>query len=989
MVKGKIKIFSTSLSDFNVEQINSSPFYMRYNEFMRIFQNRLLEIGPDVFFAQPVENMSIGAIDWYIHPPKNEQPIKLSELMGDEKDHYTRMKENTIHKLKDIYQNINNHNERTYFDCVLKNIDDPDIDNVIYCYDDHITLALWGMRVRKGKEYSTVITDTVKDHRIHTISYRIEGEGYFEGQNSILRRHGHILGGAKDIPSVVAGERHKFTRWVPTAPNGKAVNEDMEFVAVCEHDDTYLINFTAEEGGRLEGNCMLEIGKGMPLLQNPLPIPIPEPGYQFAGWTPCMTSDTRVNDDCTYHALFEATPAATPPEYRMHNVCFAAGDNGQLPEAFVPFQVKDGDIIAPHLIPLITPKQGWEFAGWDKAINNPITEDTTFTAQYREKKLPWWKRFWAWLMGSGCLLWILRILGVLLLIALICLLLRSCLGCATPPAINGVSIIDSIRTPDGRTVEDNGSVRPITDDDGTLPETTDPIAAPVMGEGGEMPPIEDHEGAPSTIANRLILFMEEANGDLNGLAQDFKRAYPGEAYSIIGCDPNVKMLVIQVPEAERESIRDSICSKIPNHKFFVFDEEIYELTRNGYQPYSSINPGWHIDAIHLKQGWQITKGSPDIKVAVVDDGIEATHPMFKDRIVDAYNVFTQNNVLSIGEGHGTHTAGLAAGSDEFAGRGAAGVAPRCKIMPVQVFDNSKCSLSALVAGVMYSINHGADVVNISIGPSFHGLDALPAEAQEEIANSQFKNVAMLWERVCRIASRKNIILVFAAGNDDILASIPPENRSSSAIVVTAVDNSLCPTDFTNYGACSDISAPGKDINSSFPRSTFKSEDGTSMSAPIVAGTIALMKSLKKDLTVQQARNVLYRTGADVYGYIPPMVLVDKALQGVKNGDFSVPAVRSMRPVPEGSGDGASACSASQPPSIVGVPITEIDDVISRGGTAGAPGSGSTHPVRGTNPGGSATPGNDNGSGTDYDAIRRQIKEHEDAIKELKRQLPNN
>lgn len=54
-----------------------------------------------------------------------------------------------------------------------------------------------------------------------------------------------------------------------------------------------------------------------------------------------------------------------------------------------------------------------------------------------------------------------------------------------------------------------------------------------------------------------------------------------------------------------------------------------------------------------------------------------------------------------------------------------------------------------------------------------------------------------------------------------------------------------------------------------------------MAAPIVTGTIALMKSLKKDITVAQARNVLYKTGADVYGYIPPMVLVDKALMAVK------------------------------------------------------------------------------------------------------------
>lgn len=337
----------------------------------------------------------------------------------------------------------------------------------------------------------------------------------------------------------------------------------------------------------------------------------------------------------------------------------------------------------------------------------------------------------------------------------------------------------------------------------------------------------------------------------------------------------------------------------------------------------------------------------------MDDGIEATHPMFKGRIVDAYNVFTQNNMLSFGEGHGTHTAGLAAGSTEFINKGATGVAPECMIMPIQVFDNKQCPLSALVAGVMYAIHHNADVVNISIGPSFKGLNLLPIEQQNQIARQQFKNVEKLWAKVCSLAVNKNCILVFAAGNDDILSSIPPENRNQAAIVVTAIDKNLYPTNFTNYGPCSDISAPGKKIYSSYPKSNFQSFDGTSMAAPIVSGTIALMKSIKKDLTTTQARNCLYNTGADVYGYIPPMVLVDKALLGVKSCNFGFPEERKMRPVPNGSGDDSAAGKS--------LPVVEIPNITVQ------------PPITSDE--------------TDYDAIRKKIAEYKEKINKLEKLLP--
>jgi subtilisin family serine protease len=478
----------------------------------------------------------------------------------------------------------------------------------------------------------------------------------------------------------------------------------------------------------------------------------------------------------------------------------------------------------------------------------------------------------------------------------------------------------------------------------------------------------------------LFLFLEDEDGSIDALAADFKKAYPGDKYSIIGFDRDVKSLVIQIPESERDQIRQTINSRIPNHSFIVFDEEFYEFKSSGPSSSAVASPGWHLKAVRASEGWAITKGSSKVTVAVVDDGIDAGHPMFKGRIVDAYNVFLKNNRLSVGE-HGTHTAGLAVGSLDFFGQGAAGVAPDCMLMPVQVFDNKMCPLSALVSGIMYAIHKGADVVNISIGPSFEGLNMLPIEMQEEIARQQFKNVEKLWNRVCKLAADKNTVLVFAAGNDDILSSVPPENRTSAALTVGAVDHRLYPTRFTNYGECTDISAPGKDIYSAFPMSSFRIQAGTSMAAPIVTGAVALMKSLKPDLTVEQAFNVLYRTGADVYGNMPPMVQVDLALNAVVAGDFSKPERRKILPVPSGD--------ANRPPNSSRDPAE--GDTPSRGGREDVvtPGSGD---VIGDVIGGGGTGGGDNGGGgggTDYDAIRRMIEFYKNKIAELEGQLPEN
>lgn len=658
------------------------------------------------------------------------------------------------------------------------------------------------------------------------------------------------------------------------------------------------ITFIAGEHGEIaKTQSTICLPEGSVLNQNDIPNVSVEAGYNLDGWTPQPIGHV-VTADCSFAAQYSLAPVVVPPviinepepeQPPMHTVRFEGGSNGTVQGENV-FQVATGTALLASHIPPVKPNKGYKFTGWDiSPLGAIVDRDVTFTANYAKKK-PWYKRWWFWLLLG---------LLALLLTALLSWLLPGC-GCTrcTGP-INGIIPIDQ-REIDGELVDDNGFALPIPIEDGRLPEG-DSRVAPVREPDGEMPPIVREPNLPPYIANRLFLFIDNDNKTVDDLANDFKKKYPGNEYSIIAYDRDVKYVVVQIPEAQRAQIRETLPQQLPDYNLLVLDEQIMEL-EGAASDNTNPNPGWHLKAVKAQQGWKITRGSPKVTVAIVDDGIDPSHPMFAGRIRDPYNVYTQDNRLGVGSGHGTHVAGLAVGSTEFINKGASGIAPDCLLMPIQIFDNGRATTSAMVSGIMYAINKGAKVINISAGPSFPGLSAMPEQMQMDIATSQFMNMAKLYDRVGKIAQRHNAIVVFAAGNDDIISGVVPNDRSYFVMAVGAVDSRLYPSKFndsqcTNYGYCTDISAPGSDILSAFPGGKLEAMGGTSMAAPIVSGVIALMKSIKPDITCEQVRWVLYRTGIDVYGPMPPMVQIPEALDAVKRGDFSRPQRRQPRPIP--------------------------------------------------------------------------------------------
>ena len=174
---------------------------------------------------------------------------------------------------------------------------------------------------------------------------------------------------------------------------------------------------------------------------------------------------------------------------------------------------------------------------------------------------------------------------IILLVWLLSWLLRGCdsdvlidrNGNAVLP-IDRVEKIDQITQPDGTIHDNNGTITNIVGSDGRLPENG--VVPPIIGDGNIMPPIVSNPGTPDVIDNRLNIYFENENAELNKWAQDFKRLYSSDNYQIIGYDPNVKMIQIQIPEGQRNNIREELPMKISDQKFFIVDESIMVLHGN-------------------------------------------------------------------------------------------------------------------------------------------------------------------------------------------------------------------------------------------------------------------------------------------------------------------------------------------------------------------------------------------------------------------------
>lgn len=380
------------------------------------------------------------------------------------------------------------------------------------------------------------------------------------------------------------------------------------------------------------------------------------------------------------------------------------------------------------------------------------------------------------------------------------------------------------------------------------------------------------EAKPDFVPGEVVVEFDHSSADAQlsavgavGGASVVQHAYRGNAATV------------SVPVGQEETYRQmleaqpgiaSVELNVLWQPFFIPDDEYYS-----YQ--------WHLHMLQLEEAWDITRGR-DTVVAILDTGVAFEDYSIFERapdfdgttFVNPYDAVSGDVHPNDDQGHGTHVAGTVSQTSND-GYGTAGVANHAAIMPVKVCVIIGCPGSAIADGIVWAVDHGADVINLSLGGS-----QVMDEEREALA----------------YAEQHGVVVVAATGNggEDGVgdATLDYPSAIGTVVAVGAVDINSVRTGYSNYGTGEgkvlDIVAPGGDLDTDYngdklgdgvvqqtfafscSNAPFNYRDflwcfyqGTSMASPHVAGVAALLLAEYPSLTPAEVREVLFCSAKDL------------------------------------------------------------------------------------------------------------------------------
>ena len=296
----------------------------------------------------------------------------------------------------------------------------------------------------------------------------------------------------------------------------------------------------------------------------------------------------------------------------------------------------------------------------------------------------------------------------------------------------------------------------------------------------------------------------------------------------------IDVKILKVPESALDRVQEALSK----HSSVEYAEKdwIFEPALIPNDP--EFSKQWHLNTINAASAWDTSTGSSSIPIAILDTGVDPTHPDLSSKLVSGYNFYNNNNNWSDTCGHGTKVAGSAAAISNNAA-GVAGVTWDNPIIPIKITD-SNCYgyYSAMTKGIIHAADNGARAANISF-LIFNG--AVLTDAAKYMYD-------------------KGGWVVAAGGNTGKF-----ENYSDNPYIISvgATSSSDTVTSFSSYGPYIDFAAPGSAIYTTSNGGSYGYASGTSFSSPITAGLVSLLFSANPSLTPSQVYDILQTTSVDL------------------------------------------------------------------------------------------------------------------------------
>lgn len=321
---------------------------------------------------------------------------------------------------------------------------------------------------------------------------------------------------------------------------------------------------------------------------------------------------------------------------------------------------------------------------------------------------------------------------------------------------------------------------------------------------------------------------------------------------------------------------------------------IVELAYEPNDPYTSLFQ-YHHENINSYEAWDVTTGSADVQVAVLDNGFDLYH----QDLYYSWNTYYGTATSFSTEDHGTHVAGIIGASMNNGYQGT-GVAPNVTLVPIDVFEMERQAYSSdIIEGIYLAANLGVDIINMSFGGY---------------------NYSSIYNDAIQYAHQQGVLLIAAAGNEATMQTMYPAGYDN-VVSVASTDEYNESSYFSNYGYSIDIAAPGSSIWSTTPYNDFIPMSGTSMASPVVAGVAALVKSYKPYLSNTDIANRLFDTATD-YGPSGQDIIFG---HGLVNAAGALDIIHIPEPLINYVGDQSTEVTGYLPYSVSNATVTVSND----------------------------------------------------------------